>query len=281
MTNLGYPEPVAKLLTLGDCREMRQWPDYLALGIGPQHVPDLIRMVEDVELNQADSLSLEVWAPVHAWRTLGQLRAEAAIEPLIGLLEQIDEEYDEWIGEEVPKVLGMIGPLAIPKLSECLFTPHEGIWAQSLAGNALATIGSRHPEVRDECIATLTKALEGFSSQDRALNAFLISDLIDLKAIEAALLMEKAFASDRVDLSIPGDWEDVQIQLGLLDERQTPAPHYVPLPELLEPERQQSTPAAQDQQWKGERSTARRQRAKRKAQRKRQKQACRKQRKRK
>jgi hypothetical protein len=71
MTDFEYPKPVSRLLTMGDCRGMRQWPDYLALGIGPEHVPDLVRMIQDEELTQADSQSLEVWAPVHAWRTLG------------------------------------------------------------------------------------------------------------------------------------------------------------------------------------------------------------------
>jgi hypothetical protein len=66
MTEFDYTAPVSDLLTLGDCREMRIWPNYLALGIGPEHIPDLIRMVEDDELNWADSDSLEVWAPAHA-----------------------------------------------------------------------------------------------------------------------------------------------------------------------------------------------------------------------
>ena len=43
--------------------------------------------------------------------------------------------------------------------------------------------------------------------------------------------MEQAFAADKVDISIQGDWEDVQIELGLLAERLTPQPHYVWLPE--------------------------------------------------
>ena len=65
----------------------------------------------------------------------------------------------------------------------------------------------------------------------QTLNAFLMSYLVDLKAVEAAPVMEKAFAADRVDISVQGDWEDVQIRLGLLDERLTPAPDYHLLPE--------------------------------------------------
>ena len=113
MTDFDYAEPVSQLLTLGDPRETRGWPDYLALGIGSAQIPDLICMLEDDDLNWADAESLEVWAPLHAWRALGQLRAEAAVGPLIGILWRIDELHDDWVGEEVPVVLGMIGPAAI------------------------------------------------------------------------------------------------------------------------------------------------------------------------
>jgi hypothetical protein len=285
MTDFDYPEPVSRLLTLGQCRRMDNWFDYLALGICPEHVSDLIRMMQDDELNQADSQSLEVWAPVHAWRALGQLRAEAAIEPLIGLMEQIDENYEQWIGEEIPEILGMIGPAATPKLAKCLTTPHEGMWAQTTASFALAEIGNRHPEARDGCVSALTRGLENYAAHDPGLNGFLINNLVDLEAVEAAPLMQEAFAANHVDISIMGDWEDVQIRLGLLDERQTPVPQYIQLPGLLpglvpqaSPPAAQSTP---EPQWKEKRETERRRQDTRKAKRKRQKEARRKQRKRK
>jgi hypothetical protein len=280
MTNFDYPEPVSKLLTLGDCREMRQWPDYLALGISPEHIPDLIRMVQDEKLNQADPQSLDVWAPVHAWRALGQLRAEMAIEPLIGLLEQIDEDYEDWIVDELPRVFGLIGMAALPSLADLLVAPHDGMWAQTTAALALAEIGKRHPEARDDCVTALTQGLESFASQDPGLNGFLISSLVDLKAVEAASLMEKAYAAGSVDIAIVGDWEDAQIQLGLLDERQTPPPQYVHLPVPLPlPTPPRPTETTAEEEWKEERKAERRRRGERKAKRKQQKQARRKQRK--
>ncbi|MEZ4717386.1 MAG: hypothetical protein R2851_15070 [Caldilineaceae bacterium] len=36
-------------------------------------------------------------------------------------------------------------------------------------------------------------------------------------ALDRAPLMEQAFAQDRVDLSVNGDWQEVQIELGLLN----------------------------------------------------------------
>jgi len=281
MTDLSYPEPVSRLLTLGECRRGGNWPDYLALSIGPEQIPDLIRMMQDEELNRAGSQSLEVWAPVHAWRALGQLRAEAAIEPLIGLMEQIDEDYEQWIGEEIPEILGMIGSAAVPKLAKCLTTPRDGMWAQTTASFALAEIGNRHPEARDDCVSALTRGLENLAAHDPGLNGFLISNLVELEAVEAAPLMEQAFAGNHVDITIMGDWENVQIRLGLLAERQIPAPRYVQLTDLVPPP---SPPAAQvtpEPRSKEKRGTGRQQRDTRKTKRKRQKQARRKQRKRK
>ena len=261
---------------------MRKWPNYLGLGISPEQIPDLIRMVQDEELNQADPQSLEVWAPVHAWRALGQLRAEMAIEPLIVLLEGIDEDSEDWIVDELPTVFGLIGPAALPGPADLLVAPHDGMWAQATSGMALAEIGKRHPEAHDDCVTALTQGLESFASQGPGLKGFLISSLVDLKAVEAASLMEKAYAAGSVDIAIVGDWEDAQIELGLLDERQTPSPQYVQLPVPLPlPTPPRLAEATAEQEWKEERKAERRRQGKRKAKRKRQKEARRKRRKRK
>jgi hypothetical protein len=281
MTEFDYTAPVSDLLTLGDCREMRIWPDYLAMGIDSEHIPDLIRMVEDDELNRAHSDSLEVWAPAHAWRALGQLRAEAAVEPLIRLLYRIDEFHDDWVGEEVPDVFGMIGSAAIPALTDYLMELAHGLWARAAAAHGLAEIGKRHPEARDDCVAALTQVLEGFADHDPTLNGLVISFLVDLKGIEAAPVMERAFAADCVDISILGDWEDAQIELGLLAGRQTPPPQYIWAPDVPGPSSQQPSPSTTDQQLAQQRQTERRRKAERKIKRKQQKRARRKQRKRK
>ncbi len=281
MTEYDYTVPVSGLLTLGDCREMRIWPNYLALGIGPEHIPDLIRMVEDDELNSADSDSLEVWAPAHAWRALGQLRAEAAVEPLTRLLYRIDEFQDDWVGEEVPDVFGMIGSSAIPALTDYLMEPLHGLWARTAAAQGLAEIGKRHPEARDDCVAALTQVLEGFAYHDPTLNGLVISYLVDLKGSEAAPVMERAFAADCVDISILGDWEDAQIALGLLVGRQTPAPQYIWMRDVPGSSSQQLSPPAIGQQLGQQRQVERRRKVKRKTKRKQQKKARKRQRKRK
>src|SRR5207245_1219672 len=132
----------------------------------------------------ADSDSLEVWAPIHAWRTLGQLRAEAAIEPLLPLFEEAED--DDWVMEELPDVIGMIGPTAIPAVTAYVADESHPIWARICASRCLVEIGKMHPEVRDECVAALAGQLERFEENDLEMNGFLVSHLIDLKAVEAA-----------------------------------------------------------------------------------------------
>jgi HEAT repeat protein len=91
-----YRDPVAQLLTLGDPRQegrmASEWRDYPALGLTAEHVPELVRMTLDKDLHWTALEGAEVWAPLHAWRALGQLRAESAIEPLLRLLNRIDDD---------------------------------------------------------------------------------------------------------------------------------------------------------------------------------------------
>jgi hypothetical protein len=219
--NATYSPPVDQLLKLGDCRR-RTRPPYRVMGFTAEHVPELIRMSIDPELNWANGESDEVWAPVHAWRVLGLLRAEEAIEPLMGLLEEFDDD-STWPGEEFPDVFGQIGPAAIPVLARYLAERSHGTWQRATCAGALAKIGAGWPEARGECVATLARLLEDPAEDDRVLLGSVVNNLLDLDAAEAAPAMERAFAEDRVDLAAAGDWEDVQVELGLLPARITPA----------------------------------------------------------
>jgi hypothetical protein len=82
-------------------------------------------------------------------------------------------------------------------------------------------VAHEYPERRDEAAAVLVQQLQDWPHQDPALNAFLIAFLAELRETAAAPLMEAAYAARAVDLSVVGDWEDVQIDLGLLEERLT------------------------------------------------------------
>jgi hypothetical protein len=228
---VGYATPVQELLSLGEVRSYNpsEWPDYRAqFGLQREHIGDLIRMACDAGLNQADSTSNEVWAPMHAWRALGQMRAEEAVLPLLALLRAAED--DEAAGEELPAVFGMIGQAAISPLSAFLSdrSNPEPVVSTAIAG--IKEIATRHPECRAECVGPLARLLEPGAETDPTISGLAVWALIDLGAVEAIDAIRDAFRRDAVDISIAGDVEDVEIALGLRAGRATPAPKYMVLP---------------------------------------------------
>ncbi len=218
-----YQEPVARLLTYGEVeisRPRERWPDYLEFGLTDEHVSDLIRMATDAELNASGGESTEVWAPLHAWRALGQLRAEAAAPSLVQLFDLFDN--DEWVAEELPKVFAMIGPAAIPALAAYLDDADVDENCRLSVPECLEQIGARHPAARDDCIAVLVERFEKFRTNGSILNGFLICALIGLRATQAIEVIRKAFIEDRVAELVAGDVEDVEIGMGLKKFRSSP-----------------------------------------------------------
>jgi hypothetical protein len=226
-----YADPVRQLLTIGEAREApAQWPNYpVKFGLGDQHVDELIRLAGDPASHTADSDAAEVWAPVHAWRALGQLRAEASIAPLLALLKTLD--LDEAADAELPVVFAMIGPAAIPLITGVLVDPANPPFAVNTAMSGIKEIAVRHPAYRDECVGILVAMLEASRHTDPSASGFVVSALLDLTAVETIDAIRDAFRRGSVDISIPGDLEDVEIALGLRDHRATPRPHYVMLPD--------------------------------------------------
>lgn len=218
-----YELPVAHLLTLGAPREPH---DAASRAPDPEltaaEVPELVRMALDPALHEADPEAAEVFAPVHAWRALGRLRAAEAAEPLTRLLEERHD--DDWVFDEIPDVLGWIGPAALPPAEALLQREELDHFLRVSAVRTLSLIGARHPESRDQAVAILTRQLEAWPRQHATLNAFLVTHLGDLRAVGAAPLMCAAFEEGAVDTSVCGDWEDAQVELGLLDARIHPRP---------------------------------------------------------
>jgi hypothetical protein len=192
------------------------------LGLTEEHIPDLIRMATDFDLHNLRQESPEVWAPLHAWRALAQLRAVEAAHPLVLLFEQL--KHDDWLPEEFPTVFSMIGPGAIPTLER--FLADDGIEeiGRISVPACLVRIAQDHPDDRDACVGVLIRQLEKLEINGPVLNGFLILSLIDLRETHAIGLIRQAFSENRVDLSVLGDVEDAEIEMGLRTSRSTPRP---------------------------------------------------------
>jgi hypothetical protein len=237
-----YTSPVDKLLTYGNPKELDgdPWPDYLTLGLTSEHIPELLRMTTDRELLGADSdAGPEGWGPLHAMRALGQLRDISALEPLLAasdLLLDDDEGLGDWALEELPEVYALLGPQGIPSLTAVLSNTSRDLYVRSDAAHGLELIAQKYPEYRAACIETLTQVLAATHERYSELNGFIIAHLIHLKAIEAASAIEQAFAADEVDLIITGDWDDVQVDLGLKEPSAHPERNFSSLASILSPQ---------------------------------------------
>jgi hypothetical protein len=229
METTNYPEPVAKLLTYGepDIADANGWPNYLEeTGIGPEHIPDLLRMIDDKGLRTQDSDEDDpkYWGPIHAWRTLGQLKATSAVKPLLDRAPDLldyDTGWGEWALEELPDVYGLIGKDELPLFTQYLADTSYDNDARINIVMALEKIAEIHLEARDECIKVLTQQLETMEQEAYELNAFLILSLADLQAKDVLPLIEKAFAADIVDESII-DLDIVLVKLGLKEAPPVP-----------------------------------------------------------
>ena len=214
-----YLPPVDRLLKLGaEPARRRTWPDYRTLGLEPRHVAALVRMATDPAHFAAAERDPASWAPVHAWRALGQLQAQEAAAPLLSLLQQRRDDY--WVQEEVPGVLGMIGAAALHGATLLLFDEEKDEDLRMAAATVIGNVALTHPDRLDEAAAVLVKQLEDWPHQAPSLNAFLVAELAGLgeAAAAAAPVMEAAFAAGAVNQALCGTWEDVQVDLGLLPE---------------------------------------------------------------
>ncbi len=228
-----YQPPVSELLSFGDCREIPFETDYIEkFGFTEEHIPDLIQMAIDPDLNWAYSDSLEVWAPIHAWRSLGQLRATGALKPLLSLMDDLKDS--DWYTEELPSVLVQMGPIILPELIAYLANPHYNSLQRAIITESIALIGKQYPEFRDESVKILTRRLADYKSNPNELNGWIVCSLMDLKAVESASVIETGFAADAINPFIAGDWNEVQIKLGLKTREELPEPDNTIHQNLLE-----------------------------------------------
>jgi hypothetical protein len=224
-----YTAPVANLLSYEQCQPVGadEWPDYVsALGLTKAHIPELLTLMQDVYLYEWDPekdpplpTDLDpdlLWCgPIHAWRTLGQLRA---VEFLEGALTVLQSPMKEWAMEEFPDICQLIGPEVVDPLGEIIQANIDTDNDVAPLIESLSLVPEKYPEERDRCVAILSAALERYPEISNHHNTFLVLALQDLKATEAVDTLEAVYQSKRIDEMFCGTWAYTQIKLGLKTE---------------------------------------------------------------
>lgn len=213
--------PLDRLARRGDARGLPDWanrdPDYVdEFGLTTNDVPDLV-MLAQLWLN-ADGLPNDehLWsAPIHAWRALGQLGALEIVQPLLEMQGQLRAQHDDWYMSEFHDVFALIGPAAVPALVSYFRDRGQQEYPRVSAAHGLSKIAMGDLESRAQVVELFTEELASRFDGQYDLNGFLISYLMDLRAVESAEVIERAFAANVVDEFVCGDWQDVRDALGV------------------------------------------------------------------
>lgn len=173
-----YPPPVDALKQLGDPGVAGGAEQRQALGLGQEHLPDLLRMARDRDLYTADSDSDEVWAPLQAFHALKDLDVSAVVPELIPLFDLDDDRF----ATELPDLLGKAGALALEPLRAYLADRARWGFGHWRAAEALEQIGTRHPELREQVVALLSDVLRDAGHYTESACAGAMDALVRLEA---------------------------------------------------------------------------------------------------
>ncbi|CAE6868212.1 hypothetical protein R69746_08239 [Paraburkholderia aspalathi] len=185
------------------------WHEYLHAGFDESYVPDLIRILGDESVHESEFAGTAM-ASIHVWRILAELKAVEAIPALISLLPRTDDTFDDWTGEELPDVFSKIGPVSLEAIELYARDTRNGDSSRICSFRLISKIGCVHLEQRARCIEILTDMLRAYETNDDTINAFLISSLSDLGALESFDLVREAYQRNRVDLMIQGDAHEAE-----------------------------------------------------------------------
>lgn len=134
----------------------------------------------------------------------------------------LTDEDEDFSLEEIPTAVGLIGPAALDGLAAFLAEQRREEFARIGAARAVQEIGTNHPDARPLAVGVLTAALERHADNPPGLNGTLVGHLMDLKAVEAVPAIRRAYAADRVDGTVCGNWQHVREALGLSPQPDDP-----------------------------------------------------------
>lgn len=187
-----YPPPYDKLLELDEEHYPQSYNRIAALG--DEAVPTLIQMATDKALYWASRDSPLVWASLHAVRTLTEIGAPEAVEPLMYYNINIE---DEWLHEELPDFFAAVGEPAIEPLVEYASDESQDWYPRAGAVESLKRIAEEHPDQRERVISILRQQLRQRDVSPDMI-AFIISALANLNAEETLPDIQQAFGQGRV-----------------------------------------------------------------------------------
>ena len=195
------PSHVDALFTIGQPDKLANWPDYPErYKLDASHIPDLIQLLTQQPLPGASAAAGKHWVPLHAWRALGQLRANDAV-PVIFQHIEIWARND-WAIDEIPSVLALIGEPAIAPANAVLVSSRFSEGARIIAMKALVQTAGLDPLHKEQVYPLLSRYAQQPDHSVSALNALLVNELEALDSERFHREVRQLLLPDLVDIEL-------------------------------------------------------------------------------
>jgi len=200
--------PIAELLEWGDnLNKSYDFADKEEYLDWKKFVPALTRMALDSGLLNGWPSESASWAPWHAIHALGNLQAWDSAP---ALAELADFEND-WLSDHLPHIWADMGREVEPMLWMILEDHSASAKRRGLAAEGLYMMTDENEVLHNKVVKGFEKMLRDTKTFDATLNAFIISFLDNMEAVEEVYpAINEAFEQNRVNLDIisPEDLEE-------------------------------------------------------------------------
>ena len=171
-------------------------------------IPDLTALVLDEGLLSGWPAEPPSWAPLHALRLLGRLRAHQSAGRLLALMDR----EDDWLSDLLPSVWAEMGPQAAEPLWAYVRDRQHDPEQRGNVMIGLQRLAEKRRSYRREVVAGLSQLLDDAPGEDGTANAYIAHVLGNLRAVEALPALRRAYDEDRINLGIVS-WDDVMIEM--------------------------------------------------------------------
>ncbi len=223
-----YDGRVAKLLSLGRDKLMRidRYSYIDKFGFTKDDVPQLLKLANDMEIYNHDysdipeDEDLEFFGVIHSWHILSELEVIEAKELFIRKLEDCDDdEYDDWILSDFRQLIKPFRKDMYEYFVECSQLGRYGVWTRLEYIGAIGDMLKAKEVELEKVDEYIVKVLN--SNDNAIVNASVIGICMDEKLTQHHELIQKCFERKAVDIDHIGDLEDVEIEMGFRQERET------------------------------------------------------------
>ncbi len=160
----------------------------------------------------------------HAIFLLTELKSEESLDVLLDMLRQGEEYFNFWYADDITGTLWdcilILGFNQLDKLKNYLLEPNHYTYSRTLITETVVQIPLHYPEKRNEIVQWFKEIIEDSifrkdddSFIDSDFIGFIVSALLDVKAIELMPLIKQLFDLDLVSEGICGDWKAVKKEM--------------------------------------------------------------------